>query len=124
MMNTKAKNVLKLLSWSLALLLVASLALIETSATTSYAALARHGATGAGEEWGGEEGHGEEGGGEQWGGEEIYGAPAVGVIFVRPPAAAVPVVIGGARYWRYQDIYLVPDYSGEHVVYRVVPSPW
>jgi hypothetical protein len=121
MMNTKAKNVLKLLSWSLALLLVASLALIETSATTGSAALARHGATGAGEE-----GYGEEGGGEECCGEEIYGVPgiAVGVILARPPAAAIPVVIDGTTYWRYQDTYYAQDYSGGYVVYRVVPAPW
>jgi hypothetical protein len=126
-MNIKATNVRKLFIWSLALLVVASLALIETSARTGHAAL-RHGATANGEEWGGEEGHhgGEEGGGEEWGGEEAYGVPVtdVGAVFVRLPAAAKSVVIDGTTYWFYDNTYYVRGYSGGAVIYRVVPEPW
>ena len=119
-MKTNTRNVRNLLIWSLALVLVASLALIETSARAGHAGLGRHGATGAGEEWGGEEG-----GGEEWDGEEIYGVAGipVGVMLARPPVAATPVVIDGTTYWLYQDTYYVRAYSGGDVVYRVVPAP-
>jgi hypothetical protein len=123
---TNTRNVRNLLSWSLALLLIASLALIETSARVNGEGWAagyagRHGAVVNGEECCGEEGGGEEGYGE--GGEGYLAATPVGAILARPPAAATALVIDGTTYWRYRNTYYARADSGGDVAYRVVAPP-
>lgn len=46
-----------------------------------------------------------------------------GTILENVPSTAVPVMVGGARYYYQNSVFLAEVYDGSAIVYQVVPAP-